>query len=129
MPILPPTLHRRTTVLSAIIPLFALPGLACATSFFATPTPVPPQVCYVNWHWGGATLEIVGPNAFAYCDSFVAYGYRDYGMIFYANGDTYGESILCEFQGKEHYFAVWDEPEWQAGSEFCAFLGTISELP
>ncbi len=117
----------------AIVPLL-MGTIACASLFppptpTATPTAVPPQVCYVDWNWGGATLEVVGPNAFSYCDALVAYGYRDYGMIFYARGDTYGESILCEFQGTLHYFAVWDEPQWEAGSEFCAFLGTIPNLP
>jgi len=87
------------------------------------------QRCYVDWNWGGATLEIYGPDAWSYCDGLVAYGYRDYRKMFYAHGGIYGETILCEFTGTNHYLAVWDEPAWEAGSEFCSFLGTLEQLP
>lgn len=74
-------------------------------------------------------MEIIGPEAQSYCDGLVAYGVRDYGLQFIGYGDVGGESVPCEFQGKDHVWRVWHEPEWEAGSEFCSFLGQLLDLP
>lgn len=94
------------------------------------PTPTPePTCCYVDWNWGGATLQICGIDPWQWCDGLRAYGYRDHGIMFYPSSGVSNESIMCEFESADFYYAIWDEPGWEAGGEFCAFLASIDVLP
>ena len=88
-----------------------------------------PTYCYVDWNWGGATLEVYGVDAWKICEALRAYGFRDHGLMFYPSSGIGNESIMCEFEGEDLYYAVWDEPAWEAGAEFCAFWGGFDELP